>query len=313
MIGRRLLLLGGVAALAGCTVGENVQWLPWSAPEPLPVTIPDGLPARLGHTSALAGHLVANATAWKLTARRVTTLEWFRKATIEHLQVLASGDPARRQQATAAPPDQPSPTQTTAATTQAALARELAALRTTHQDAARKTTGPAALLWASLAAFSATMAAVLPRGTGSLGDDGTGLTPDLTATGTDRALELAAQAAYSYEMALAASGLGKADVAALRARLGQWQALRAAILAASPAAEPSAPPIGYDLRPARNRTAAWQLAAQTEKAALPLLGAWLAQTPSAAERRLGIDALAASNTALIGFGGAALRWPGWPG
>lgn len=313
MIGRRLLLLGGVAALAGCTVGENVQWLPWAVPDPLPVTVPDGLAGRLGRTSALAGHLVANATAWELAPRRVSTLEWFRTATTEHLQVLASDDPARRQHATAAASSQPSPAQTTAAATQAALSKELLALRELHRDSARTASGPAALLWASLAAFSATMAAVLPSGVRALGDDGSDLTPDLSGTGTDRVLQLAEQAGYSYEMALAATGIGKADRAALRSRLGQWQAFRAAVLVASPGAEPSAPPVGYDLRPARNRSAAWQLAARTEADALPLLGAWLAGTSSKGERRLGIDALAASNTALVSFGGPALRWPGWPG
>ncbi|MFT4218381.1 MAG: hypothetical protein QM619_14530 [Micropruina sp.] len=313
MIGRRLLLLGGVAALAGCTIGENVQWLPWTAPSPLPVTVPDDVAGRIARTDALAGHLLANASAWKLTGRRVTTLEWFRKATAEHLQVVTSGDPARRQQATAVPSSTPSPTQRTASGTQSALTSELSALQSSHRDSARSASGPAALLWASLAAFSATMTAVLPSGSGALGDDGTDLTPDLTGTGADRALQLAAQAAYSYEMALAATGLGTADTAALRVRLGQWRTLRAAILTASPKIDAGTPPVAYDIRPARNRSAARQLAAHTETMALPLLGAWLAGTSSAAERRLGVDALIASNTALTSFGGTVLRWPGWPG
>ncbi len=310
-----MLLLGGAFALAGCTFGENIEWLPWSAPEPLPVEIPAGVIERVARTSALAAHLVSNATAWKLTGRRVRTLEWFRTTTGEHLQVLASGDPARRQHATAPPSSlpSPSPTQPTAAATQAALTRELTALRTTHRTAALAASGQAALLWASLAAFSGTAALTLPAGTEALGDDGTELAPDPAGTGTDRILQLAAQAGYAYEMALAATGLSKADAAALRSRLGQWRTLRDAILTATPGADAGPPPIGYDLRPARNRTAAWQLAAQTEAAAVPMLGAWLAGTSSATERRLGVDALGTSNTALVRFGGAALRWPGWPG
>lgn len=313
MIGRRALLLGGTLALAGCTLGEDIEWLPWNAPDPLPITIPAGVTERIARTSALAGHLVANATAWKLAGRRVRTLEWFRKTTTEHLQVLASGDPARRQRTTAAPPGPSSPTQATAAAAQAALTRELTALRATHRTSALAASGQPALLWASLGAFSATMAVVLPAGAGTLGDDGTELTPDLTGTGTDRVLQLAAQAIYAYELALAAAGLSKADAAALRARLSQWRTLRAAILRDVPGAEVGPVPIGYDVRPARNRAAAWQLAAQTEAAAVPMLGAWVAGTSAAPERRLGVDALAAGNTALVGFGGPALRWPGWPG
>ncbi len=310
-----MLLLGGAFALAGCTFGENIEWLPWSAPDPLPVEIPAGVIERVARTSALAAHLVSNATAWKLTGRRVRTLEWFRTTTAQHLQVLASGDPARRQHATAPPSSlpSPSPTQPTAPATQAALTRELTALRTTHRTAALAASGQAALLWASLAAFSGTAALTLPAGTEALGDDGTELAPDPAGTGTDRILQLAAQAGYAYEMALAATGLSKADAAALRSRLGQWRTLRDAILTATPGADAGPPPIGYDLRPARNRTAAWQLAAQTEAAAVPMLGAWLAGTSSATERRLGVDALGTSNTALVRFGGAALRWPGWPG
>ncbi len=313
VIGRRLLLLGGAAALAGCTVGENVQWLPWTAPSPLPVTVPDGLPARLAKTDALAGHLLANAAAWKLSAQRVATLEWFRRATTEHLQVIESGDPARRQRATATPSSRPAPTQPTAAATQTALTKELAALHASHQGSARSASGPAALLWASLAAFSAAMATWLPSGVAALGDDGTDLTPDLTGTGAVRVVQLADQAAYGYESALAATGLGKADTAALRSRLSQWRSLRTAVLAASPGLQPSPPPVGYEQRPARSRAAARQLAVRTESAALPLFGAWLAGTSSAAERRLGVDALTGCNAALVGFGGQALRWPGWPG
>ena len=66
-----MLLLGGAFALAGCTFGENIEWLPWSAPDPLPVEIPAGVIERVARTSALAAHLVSNATAWKLTGRRV--------------------------------------------------------------------------------------------------------------------------------------------------------------------------------------------------------------------------------------------------
>ncbi len=313
MIGRRLLLLGGAAVLTGCTVGENIRWLPWSPPDPLPVTVPPGLTQRLARTDALARQLLSNAAEWDLSGRRIATLRWFRKATTEHLQVVASDDPARRQHATTAPPSTPSPTQRTAAATQAALTGELNALRALHRTSAQQAAGPAALLWASLSAFSGTMARALPGGVGTLADDGTGRTPDLTATDAHQVLLLAAQAVYGYEMALAAPTLGEADRIALQSRLQQWRALRPTILIAAPTTELTAPSVAYDLRPARNGAAARLIAVEIETAALPLLGAWLAGTSSAAERPIGIDALLDSNSALVRFGGAALRWPGWPG
>lgn len=308
-----MLLLGGALALAGCTLGDNVEWLPWKGPDPLPVTIPAGVAERIARTSALAGHLSAHASDWSLSSRRVTTLRWFGRATDEHLAVLRSSDPARRQRASTPAPSQSPPAQGTAAATQAALTKDLIRLRDSHRTSALAASGLPALLWASLAAFSATTALRLPTGLGSLGDDGTDSAPELTGTGADRVLQLAAQAAYGYESALAASGLSKADERTLRNRLTQWRTLRAAILAAAPEVDPGAPPVGYDLRPARNRTAAWQLAAQIETAAVPVFGAWIAGTSAAAERRLGVDALIAGNNALARFDGTAPRWPGWPG
>lgn len=313
MIGRRLLLLGGGAlALAGCTA-ETVDWLPWTSPSPLPIEVTDRVVERVATTAALARHLTSHAEEWKLTERRTATLHWFAKATDEHGAVLSSADPARRQTSTGAQPSVAAPTQKTAAATTSSLVSRLTALAGAHTAAARSANGPAALLWASLAAFSSTMAGVLPTGVAALGDDGTALTPDLTGTSTATILALTEQAAYSYEMSLAAPALSGAQGAALRTRLDAWRALRAAVLVAAPSVTPSPPPIGYDVRPARNWAAARQLASATEGAALPLLGAWLAGTASVTERRLGVAALGASNTALVRFGGSALRWPGWPG
>lgn len=312
MIGRRLLLLGGAVALAGCTA-ETVDWLPWTSPTPLPVEVADGVVGRVAATAALARHLSDNAVKWKLSERRVATLDWFAAATDLHVAVLSSADPARRQVSTAAPPGVTAPGQRTAAATTTALTTRLATLADAHAASARWASGPAALLWASLSAFSGTMAGVLPTGVAALGDDGSDLTPDLTATSAATILALTEQAAYSYELALAARRLSDDDGSALRGRLDAWRALRAALLVAAPSVTPSPPPIGYDLRPAHDAAAARQLAATTEGAALPLLGAWLAGTAAATERRLGVDALAAANAALVRFGGSALRWPGWPG
>lgn len=313
MIGRRLLLFGGVAlGLAGCTA-ETVDWLPWTSPSPLPVEITDGLVERLAATAALARHLTDHAEQWTLTERRTATLHWFAKATDEQVAVLSSADPARRQTGTAAPPSVAAPTQRTAASATTALTAILTALASAHTSAARSANGPAALLWASLAAFSSTMAGVLPTGIAALGDDGTALTPDLTGTSAATILTLTEQAAYSYEMALSARGLSDAQDGSLRTRLDAWRGLRASVLMTAASVTPSPPPIGYDVRPARNWSAARQLAVTTESAALPLLGAWLAGTASAAQRRLGVTGLATSNRALVRFGGSALRWPGWPG
>ena len=313
MIGRRALLLGGGVLLAGCTVGEGTIWLPWTAPSPLPVEAAPELPHQLATATALAQHLLDHGRAWKLTALQTDTLEWFIKALDEHLQVLLSDDPARRQRVNTDLPQVAKPTQRTAAATYAALSSLLTRLRVEHVGRALPATGPAALLWASLAAFSGTMALRLPTGLRRRGDDLAELTPDLTATTRDQVLALSLQATHSYEMALAATDLSKAQRTRLHLRLAGWRTLRESILALAPEVMASPPPIGYDVRPARNAGQAYALAETAETAALPILGAWLAGTGSAEERRLGIQALVATSTACVDVGGAALRWPGWPG
>ncbi|MFT3861581.1 hypothetical protein [Micropruina sp.] len=313
MIGRRALLLSSsltLAGLAGCTVA-NVT-MPWNPPEPLPIETAAELPAQLARASALARQLLDRADDWALTGRQVASLSWFDTAIDAHARVLLSSDPARRQQVTTPLPSAAPVTQRTAKATYAALTGLLATLQHQHRARALPADGPAALLWASLAAFSATMAARLPSGLAKRSDDDTGLTPDLTATTREQVLELSLQAAYSYELALAAPSLSAADQRRLQERLLGWRTLRQDVLASAPEASASPPPIGYDVRPATDRTGAFALAVQTEKAALPIIGAWLAGTSSAAERSIGVDALASTNTALVGFGGPALRWPGWP-
>jgi len=131
------------------------------------------MPERLGEAGALAQHLVDNARAWKLSQRRVTTLEWFVRAVEEQREVLLSPDPARRQRATNVPPAQASPNQRTAGATQASLTALLTGLGARQRASTLSATGPAALLWAGLAAFSGTLALTLPAGLGALGDDGT--------------------------------------------------------------------------------------------------------------------------------------------
>ena len=84
------------------------------------------------------------------------------------------------------------------------------------------------------------------------------------------------------------------------------------MLAVGSEASAGPPPIGYDLRPARNRAEAFALAVRTETAALPIFGGWVAGTVVKSERSVGVGALAGANTALVRFGGNALRWPGWP-
>jgi len=126
-------------------------------------------------------------------------------------------------------------------------------------------------------------------------------------------LQLCSQAIYGYESALAPPRLASITRRALRRRLTSWRNLRDAVLAAVPELQPDPAPVGYEVRPPSDNAGARSLAAEVEAAALPILGAWLAGTTSAVQRRLGGDALGASSTAMVGFGGAALRWPGWPG
>lgn len=305
-----MLLVTGALALTGCTVVTVT--LPWNPPSPLPIEPSPGLGAQLARATALSHHLRDHADAWKLDAREVKTLNWFDSAINDQARVLLSNDPAQLQRVTTPLPSAPAPAQNTAASTTAALTALLTTLQGQHRARALRAEGPAALLWASLAAFSATMAVRLPSGAAKLGDDTAELTPDLTGTGRDRVLALCLQAAYSYESALAAPSLSVSDQHVLQQRLRAWRTLREQILALGDDAQASPPPVGYELRPATNAAGAFALAVTAESAALPVFGAWLAGTGSVAERTIGVDALASAHTSLVGFGGAALRWPGWP-
>jgi hypothetical protein len=307
------LLLGGMLGLsgvAGCGVA-NVT-LPWNPPSPLPVAAAPDLPAQLARAVALANHLVAHADDWTLSTRQVASLRWLSQAVDAHARVLLSSDPARRQQVATPLPTAAKVTTTSAKATYAALAALQATQARQHRARALAADGPAALLWASLAAFSGTMATRLSVGFAKRGDDDTGLTPDLTATTREQVLALCLQAAYSYELAIAAPSLSAGDQHLLQQRLRDWRTLREAVLAGATEASASPPPIGYDLRPASDRAGAFALAVQTETAALPIFGAWVAGTSVKADRTLGVDALDTANSALVRFGGSALRWPGWP-
>lgn len=313
VIGRRALLIGGALGLtgmAGCGV-VNVT-LPWNPPSPLPVAAAPDLPGQLARARALADHLIDHAEAWTLSARQVASLRWFAKAVDAHARVLLSSDPARRQQVSTPLPSAKKVTTATAKATYAALTELLATLAAEHRARALPAEGEAALLWASLAAFSSTLATRLSVGFAKRGDDDTGLTPDLTATTREKVLALCLQAAYSYELAIAAPSLTADDQHLLQQRLRAWRTLRENVLAVGSEASAGPPPIGYDLRPARNRAGAFALAVQTETAALPIFGGWVAGTAVKSERSVGVGALAGANTALVRFGGNALRWPGWP-
>lgn len=310
MISRRVLLVGGTVTLAGCTIGQDVVRLPWEPPPALPVTAVPELPGQLAQATALAERLVANAAAWKLTDRQRASLEWFGDAVELHAQVLASDDPARRQRVASALPAVSVPATSGAAATYRRLTAALTRLRGEHRARALAASGLAALLWAGLAAFSGTMAVALPGGPAARGDDDTGLTPDLGEGAAARVRELTAQAIYSYELALAAPTLSVARRDGLRNRLAAWRTLERSL---DTAGVPDVPPaLGYDLRPATDAAGARLLAAQAERAALPILGRWVATTTSGTQRRLGVDALIAAHTSAVGHGAPALRWPGWP-
>ena len=310
MIGRRALLLGGTLGLAGCTV-VNVT-LPWHPPPPLPLQAAPELPGQLARVSALSRHLLDHSAAWKLTARQANGLKWFGIAIDEQARVLLSSDPAQLQRVTTALPSATKPTQATARATYLALSALLNQLQGQHRARALPAKGPAALLWASLAAFCGTMAVRLPAGMAKLGDDTASLTPDLTGTRSEQVLALCLQAAYSYELALAAPSLSTDDEHVLQQRLRAWRTLRGKILTLGTDVTVSPPPVGYELRPASSAAGAFALAVKAESAALPVFGAWLAGTTSIAERTVGVDALGSAHAGLVAFGGASLRWPGWP-
>ncbi len=318
MLSRRRLLLGiaagATAAQAGCTLDPDVAWLPAATPSPLAITGTRAAAARAVTLAARAAALRAKGSDGTLDEAQVRALGWFVSACEDHARVLASADPGRRQ--TAAPPAvTPPPTPAVTRDGYASLIDALGGDVAGHRTRAVGAEGAAALLWAGLAAFTATMDDRLAPGDFTGANDPATTTPALTGEDWGRRLLVRSyEARYALQSVLAAPGLTAGQRREVRRGLAAWVAVRDALTdrrraegADVPAARPA-----YQVTMPATRRQAWALGARVQGAALPEVGAWVANADSTA-RPWAVDLLVATSRSAVAFGAPALRWPGWSG
>lgn len=315
VLSRRTLLVGAPTAvlLAGCTSDPTVVWLPWNGPSPLPVADAVTAAQRCAHLSARLTGIADRAESWELSERTVAGVTWAASTMTTYANVLSSADPARRRSATPTPVAPVYATSAKAAW--AELDAELSAAVSDFRQRALATVGVPSLLWASLAASSAGLRPVIASGRFRPGDDEATTAPllperDWRATMIERCHEVV----YGLELCLAATGIDKADRRGLRTELSSWSLVRDRLIDAhrgAGAVVPQVPP-GYSLAVPKGRASVMALAQRLDAEMLPQLGAWLAATSDPAERTLAAEQLIRTAQSSIRFGGAALRWPGWP-
>ncbi len=298
MLPRRLLLGGAaLATLTACGI------LPDDAPSIAPP--PD--PAVPGHRAieALREALVTVSAA-TLTRPQAELIAWARDVNDDQFEATSL----------VAPP--------TTATTPAsgapvadldALARSLGEARTAFTAQALDPTTARPLVWASMGAWCAALAAEVPDAAG-LREPARGVRlPAAQEPGAaaQAALDAAGAALYGLQVAAGTPGLSDAETAALRARLASWAGLRddlgAQIRTAS--ATPTPAPPWFDVKPPADPAAARALAARLQASALPVLGRSLAHGP-AEVRPLLAAALADVAADVPRWGGLLERWPGLP-
>ena len=318
VLSRRRLLLGiaagATAAQAGCTLDPDVAWLPAATPSPLAIAGAQAAADRAGTLAARAATLRTKAAAWKLDEAQVRALGWFESACDDHARVLASADPARRQ-TTAPPAVTPPPTPADARAGYAGITEALDGDVTGHRTRALAADGAAALLWAGLAAFTATMNDRLPSGTFTGANDPATTTPALTGEDWGRRLLVRSyEARYALQSVLAAPGLTAAQRGQVRRGLSAWVAVRDALTDRRRAEGADVPPAepAYQVTMPASRRQAWALGARVQGQALPEVGAWVANADSTA-RPWAVDLLVATSRSAVAFGAPALRWPGWSG
>ena len=171
------------------------------------------------------------------------------------------------------------------------------------------------LVWASMGAWCAAVAAQLPEAAGAR-EPARGVrlpAPEEPETAAQAALDAVAATLYGLQVAAGTPGLSGEETAALRARLGFWSGLRDDLTAQirTASATPTPAPPWYDVKAPTDVASARAMAARLQAAALPVLGRSLAHGPDDL-RPLLAGALADVASDVPGWGGLLERWPGLP-
>lgn len=331
---RRLLLAGGgltlagAAGLSGCTLSNPAVDSPASpsgrtagtvgpTPSPAPSPPQPGYPREAGQEQTLAALAAAVGRRKALSGDQRRVLALLVAAHTDHARVLASADPTSR----------PSTTTTVTASapsldevsTKDALKRLGAAeakLAGSHRRAAVAASGPAALLWGSLAVAAEGFSTV----------DDTDL-PPVVALKAHRPVVLLSDVAAVQQMVaqlhaiiwgyqLATGKISVTSKARSRALDGllQHRVLRDRLIVWLNRRKAEVPPSQAAYAPSETPTdagSAGRLIRGMETALLPYCGLWLAAGASEADRELALTTLRSTARAARSWGAGLRAWPGW--
>ncbi len=309
----RRRLLGALAplALSGCALvppgSESTR-----APSPTATPLP-------GQAALLALQVeldAARTSAW--SAGQADLLRWALSVVADQRAAVhvPSPTPTPAPTPTLTPTLTPTPAPTSAtplpapdaAAVVAALLRAAEAFGAQALDAA--TAQP--VVWASMAAWAAGVAAQFPAPTAGR-EPARGVllpAPQDAAAAVQAAADAAAAALFGLQVAAGAPGLTDADAARFDARLAAWQGLRDA-LAATASASPQPGPAFFEVDRPADAVSSRALAARLEASAQEVLGRSVAYGP-AEVRPLLVQALRGIGQAVPAWGGLLQRWPGLP-
>ena len=324
---RSVLAAGLVLAAAGCTLSDPAVRPAGGAsagatgrPTPIPTPLAPGLDRDRAAEAALAASalaLLARTEARQKRRRDLLTL--MARCHQERAVALAAPDPTSRPTAGAAPPGRPSDTPTASRPPPPRTPRLVAdeqALAKRYRSAALASSGPAALLWGSMAVASSSFAAALVVDDPPASADVATHRP-LTLVGDTEAVRALVAALHAvvwgYQLAagrLPAGASRDQALAGLRNRRTLQDRLVGQLLQAGievPAAAPA-----YDPDPeVQDAADARLLIRRMETRLLPFCGLWLAAAGRPADRRLALDTLAATRRTATAWGAPLTAWPGW--
>ncbi len=311
-MGRRSLLglaVAGLCATAGCAALPPRVPTPTPSPTPLP-------PAELA-ALALVRAVDAVATASAADDPWLPTWTWSLEVAREHLDAIHVPVPALAPRtpapsATASPTPNPALAPARQALT-AALAAALGPYRATALDPA--TAQP--LVWASMAAWAATLASRLGQATpGPVQADQRRHTPPVQSAqeAAADALSAAQQVLYAVQVAAGTPGLPPEELSRLRGLIRFWSQVRddvASGVRTRPSASVRAPEPWFAVSLPADPAAAAALVAQVHAASLAIIGRSVAFGAQDLRNAL-VGVLERASVEAATAGAELPRWPGWP-
>lgn len=316
----RRALLGGLAVVtAGCALSDPAVRGPGGRTSPLPTPTPTpfapGLDRALAAETALAaGARALLADAGATEERRRDLLALLQRTHEERAAALAAADPTARP--TAGPDPSPGPRPATATTERLADGERDAARR--HRTAALAASGPAALLWGSMAVASSAFGDALEADVAPASATVAEHRPLSRLSDMDAVSALVASlhaVVWGYQLALGrlpVSGAAHDRAAAgLAGRRALQDRLVDQLLRAGVEVPPAAP--AYDPDPeVRDADDAALLIRRMETRLLPFCGLWLAAAGRLGDRTLALDTLGSTLRSATTWGAPLPAWPGYP-